>query len=124
MLYFLSMSQEEVPSIDLSAMIEKAGLTRREFARRLNTSHTNVNTWEKAGWITKAEFIVPAASVLGVTVEELLGVPKKRSNPIPGGKLGQAFVEASKLPRSKQSKVIDLLEAFVAQHSLEESRGA
>ncbi len=107
----------EVPKVDLSTMRERAGLTRREFARRLETSHTNVNTWERAGWITKAEFLAPAASILGVTIEELLGLPKKRKNPIPGGKLGQAFAQAAKLPRSKQEKVIALLDAFVTAHA-------
>ncbi len=110
---------EEVPKVDLTEMRERAGLTRREFARRLATSHTNVNAWEKSGWITKAEFLAPAASILGVTVEDLLGLPKTRNNPIPGGKLGQAFAAAAKLPRSKQDKVIALLDAFTAQHSLE-----
>jgi len=105
--------------IDLTAMRERAGLSRREFARQLGTSHTNVNSWEQAGWITKSEFIVPAAAILGVTVEELLGLPKTRKNPIPGGRLGQAFAAASELPRSKQEKVIALLDAFVAQHSTE-----
>lgn len=120
MLYFHSMSRD-VPEIDLTAMRERTGLSRREFARQLDTSHTNVNSWEQAGWITKAEFIVPAAAVLGVTVEELLGLPKKRSNPIPGGRLGQAFEAAAKLPRSKQEKVIALLDAFIAQHTMEEA---
>ena len=109
----------DVPKVDLSGMRERAGLTRRELARRLDTSHTNVNTWERAGWITKAEFLAPAASILGVTIEDLLGLPKKRSNPIPGGKLGEAFAAAGELPRSKQDKIIALLEAFIAQHSLE-----
>ena len=120
MLYFPSMPHE-TPKVDLTAMRERAGLTRREFARRLETSHTNVNAWEKSGWITKTEFIAPAADILGVTVEDLLGLPKKRSNPIPGGKLGQAFAEASKLPRSKQQQVSALLEAFVAQHQAKAS---
>ena len=110
---------EDFPKVDLAEMRERAGLTRREFARRLETSHTNVNAWERAGWITKAEFLAPAASILGVTVEDLLGLPKTRHNPIPGGKLGQAFAAASKLPRGKQEKVIALLEAFIAQHAAE-----
>lgn len=115
MLYFSSMPKDV--TINLTAMMQEAGLSRREFARQLETSHTNVNAWEKAGWITKSEFIVPAANILGVTVEELLGLPKSRKNPIPGGKLGQAFEQATKLPRSKQEKVIALLDAFVTAHA-------
>jgi len=58
---------------------------------------------------------VPLAAILGVTIEELLGLPKSRQGPPAGGKLGQLFEAASKLPRSKQDKVIALLEAFVDQ---------
>jgi len=120
MLYFSSMPHE-TPKVDLTAMREQAGLTRREFARRLQTSHTNVNAWEKSGWIAKTEFVAPAAEILGVTIEELIGLPKKRANPIPGGKLGQVFAQASQLPRSKQQQVSALLEAFVAQHEAKAS---
>ena len=120
MMYFCTTMTDTLP-IDLTAMRERAGLTVREFARELGTYHTNVLNWEKAGRITKTEFIVPAASILGVTVEELLGLPKMRNNPIPGGKLGQAFEAAAKLPRGKQEKVIALLDAFVAQHTAEAS---
>lgn len=111
------MPSYDVPKIDLTQMRENAGLSRREFARQLGLSHTIVNAWERAGWVTKTEFLVPAASILGVTVDDLLGLPKKRGNPIPGGKLGLAFEQASKLPRSKQEKVIALLDAFVTAHS-------
>lgn len=120
MMYFCTTMTETHP-IDLTAMRERAGLTVREFARELGTYHTNVLNWEKAGRITKTEFVVPAASALGVTVEELLGLPKTRNNPVPGGKLGQAFEAAAKLPRGKQEKVIALLDAFVAQHTAEAS---
>ena len=120
MMYFCTTMTDTLP-IDLTAMRERAGLTVREFARELGTYHTNVLNWEKAGRITKTEFIFPAASILGVTVEELLGLPKTRNNPIPGGKLGQAFEAAAKLPRGKQEKVIALLDAFVAQHTAEAS---
>ena len=114
----------EVPAIDLKAMREQVGLSRREFARQLNTSHTNINSWEKSGWITKSEFLQPAATILGVSVEDLLGIPAKRGKHLPGGRLGVAFEAASKLPRSKQGRVIDLLEAFIAQHSQEEAQAS
>lgn len=116
MLYYVTMNPE-LQAVDLTAMREQVGISVRELARQLNTSHTNVINWEKAGWITKTEFIPPLANILGVTIEELLGLPKSRHNPIPGGKLGQAFEQAAKLPRSKQDKVIALLDAFVTAHA-------
>jgi hypothetical protein len=73
--------------------------------------------WERTGKVGKTEFIIPLAKLLGVSVEEILGAPKPRKNHLPGGKLGKAFEDAAKLPRSKQEKVIALLDAFVSAHS-------
>ncbi len=53
----------------------------------------------------------------GVTVEEILGEAKPRRVTNTGDKLGKVFDAAAKLPRSKQGKVIALLEAFVDQHT-------
>jgi transcriptional regulator with XRE-family HTH domain len=117
MLYFRTVNSNLAPSrIDLASLRARSGLSVRELARQLETSHTNIINWEKSGRVTKTEFIAPLAALLGVTPEELLGLPKSRLGPPAGGKLGQLFEAAAKLPRSKQEKVIALLEAFVDQH--------
>jgi len=74
--------------------------------------------WERSGKVAKPEFLLPLSRIFGVTVEELLGDPKPRRVANPGGKLGQVFEAAARLPRSKQDKVIALLEAFVDQHAM------
>ena len=109
MVYFRSMPTTTSP-IKLTALREKAGLTAREFARQLETSHTNVINWEKAGWITKSEFLPSAASILGVTIDELLGLPKTRKAPIPGGKAGQVFRQVAELPRRQQERIVAVVE--------------
>ncbi len=101
----------------LSLLREQAGLTVRELSRQVGTSHSNILYWERSGKVGKMEFLLPLANSLGVTVEEVLGEPRPRRVANPGGKLGQAFDAAAKLPRSKQDKVIALLEAFVDQHA-------
>ncbi len=79
--------------------------------------HPNILTWERNGRVAKTEFLLPMARILGVTVEEVLGEARPRRVANPGGRLGQVFEAAAKLPRSKQDKVIALLEAFVDQHA-------
>lgn len=96
--------------INLSSMRENVGLTVRELARQLNTNHTNVINWERAGWITKTEFVAPLSSILGVTIEELLALPKPRRSVAPGGKLGQVFRAVSELPRSQQQRILGTVE--------------
>ena len=106
----------QINRIDLKAMREKAGLGLRELARQLDTNHTNVVNWEKTGWINKTEFVAPMAEILGVTIEELLGLPKTRNNAMPGGKLGESFRKVAELPRGQQQKVIEMAEGFIALH--------
>lgn len=117
MVYFPTMTDPAAHPSHLTRLREQAGLTVRELARQLGTSHPNVLTWEKNGRVAKTEFLLPMARILGVTVEEILGEAKPRRVANPGGKLGQVFAAASRLPRSKQEKVIALLEAFVDQHT-------
>jgi len=60
---------------------------------------------------------MPMAKALGVTVEELLGAPKPQRTTSPGGKARQLFDAVSQLPRRQQQKIIEVVEALVAQHA-------
>jgi len=95
---------------DLARMRERAGLGVRELARELGINHATLLQWEKAGKVSKTEFLVPMAAILGVSLEELLGQPKPRRAAAPGGKLGQVFREVSELPRRKQQRIVEVVE--------------
>ena len=97
----------------LRELRERAGLSIRELARMIDEDHSNVRYWENSGKPPRSDMLLPLANALGVTVEELLGAEKPQRAVIPGGKLGQVFVEVSKLPRRQQDKVIEFVEAFV-----------
>jgi len=114
MLYFMTMSKE-LPYADLTAMRDRAGLTVRELARQLETSHTNVINWARR--VTKTEFLIPMSEALGVTVDELLGRPRPSRTVTPGGKMGRVFDEASRLPRRQQQKIIDIVEPFIREQA-------
>ena len=115
MLYFNSMTAQK---IDLDSMINRAGISHRELARLLDVSHTNINSWVKSGWITKSEFIVPMSEILGVSVDELLGLEKPRKATAPGGKLGQAFRKVAELPQKQQQRIVSTVEdLLIAQEA-------
>jgi hypothetical protein len=57
------------------------------------------------------------AKALGVTVHELLGEPSPGRLVAPGGKLGQVFDQVTKLPRRQQDKIIEVIQALVAQRA-------
>lgn len=89
-----------------------AGLAVRELARQVGTSHSSILYWERSGKVGRMEFLQPLARALGVTVEEVLGEPRPHRTVTAGGKMGQLFEEASKLPHSQQDKVVAVIELF------------
>lgn len=97
----------------LKQLREAAGLSIRELARCIGEDHSNVRYWETTGKLPRSNVLIPMAKALGVSVEELLGEPKRRRGNGHGGKLGEVFDSVSELPRRQQQKVIEFVEAFV-----------
>lgn len=112
--YILSMTSEKS---HLRTLRERAGLSVRELASQIKTHHTTLSYWERTGKVGNTEFIAPIASALGVSVEEVLGLPKQKKNSSPGGKLGQTFEAASKLSRRQQQKIVDIVAPFIREHA-------
>ena len=100
---------------------EASGLSIRELARQLEQQPTNISFWERTGKLPKSEVLIPMAKALGVSVEELLGEPKPRRTKTPGGRLGQTFETLGQLPRRKQAKILDVVEALLAQEEAQAS---
>ena len=105
----------------LRILREKTGLSLRELSRIIGEQPTNLSYWERTGKPPRSDLLVPIAKALGVTVEELLGEPKPiRGNTTPSGKMRQLFEAASRLPRSQQQKVLDILQPFIREHANQE----
>jgi transcriptional regulator with XRE-family HTH domain len=99
----------------LRQLREAAGLSQRELARMIGQEQSNVRYWEQSDKPPRSDVLAPMAQALGVTVEDLLGLPKPRRVLAPGGKVRQLFEEVSRLPRRQQDKIVSLLEPFVVQ---------
>jgi transcriptional regulator with XRE-family HTH domain len=95
---------------------EAAGLSQAQVAAKLGITQAAYAFWERRTVALRPEQIEQAASILGVSTDELFGSgeAKRRGNG-PAGKLRQVFESASKLPRHQQAKVAEFVEAFVAQ---------
>ena len=100
----------------LKALREAAGLSMRELARQIGEDHSNVRYWEQGRSLPRSDVLLPMAKAFGVTVEEVLGEPKPRRAVTPAGKMRHLFEAASKLPRSQQEKILDILQPFVREH--------
>jgi transcriptional regulator with XRE-family HTH domain len=108
----------------LRGLREAAGISQRELARQIGQDQSNVRYWETTGKIPRSDVLIPMAKALGVTVEELLGEPKARRTPAPGGRVRQMFEAVSKLPRRQQQKIVDLLQPFVREHVADPGKAA
>jgi hypothetical protein len=62
---------------------------------------------------------VKVADILSVSADELLGRETDKPKPLRTGKVQQLFEEVANLPRHQQQKISAVLEAFIAQHSME-----
>lgn len=106
---------------NLRRLREAAGLSLRELSRQIGESHSNVSYWERSGQLPPGDTLLSIAKVLGVTVHELLGEARPKGVIAPGGKLGQAFQQALRLPRRQQEKLAEFVRLFIAQHANEQT---
>ena len=101
---------------NLRELRETAGLSVRELARQIGEQHTNVLYWETSGNLPRSNVLIPMAKALGVSLEVLLGETPRRMVK-PGGKAGAVFEAVARLPRRQREKILDVVEALIAQHS-------
>lgn len=102
----------------LTELRKSAGLSQYDLARLLNVPQPNIAFWELHGKTPNSNILSKMANALGVSVDELLNgkaLTKKKSGPI--GKAHRIFEEVSQLPRHQQQKIIEVVEALVAQHN-------
>lgn len=112
---FFGMTPISQPS-RLQVLRKAAGLTQRELATLIGQHHSNVGFWEVSGKMPPAELLPSLAQALGVSVDDLLGITKKKTSVAPAGKARLAFEAVSRLPRKQQEKILDVVNALVAQH--------
>lgn len=103
----------------LTALRRAAGLTQTELANLVGETQRNIAYWEQADKPPRSDVIPKLAAVLGVNAETLLTadgelVPDRPRSPV--GRARQAFEKVARLPRRQQDKIIEIVEAFVAQH--------
>ena len=86
-------------------MSDALGITQQSYA-----------AWERRPVALKPEQLATLSQLLGCSVDDMLGLspkPVKRGGPI--GRARQIFDQVSQLPRTQQRKIVDVVEALVAQ---------
>jgi ribosome-binding protein aMBF1 (putative translation factor) len=52
---------------------EIMGISQVELAKKINTSHQNINRWERGEVLPNIDFCVQLADFYGITLDELIG---------------------------------------------------
>ena len=101
---------------------ETIGLTQAEVAEQLELSQRAYSSWERDAVAIRPERLTRLAKVLGTTVADLLGEAKPSHNGgVSSGRLGQSFEAVSQLSRRQQTKILDVVEAMLAQQTVDAS---
>lgn len=102
----------------LAAAREQASVTQVELAQKLGVIQQVIAAWERRDSALKPEQIRSLAIALGTSTDYLLGMSEMpKSGNEPSGKTRQVFAKVSQLPRRQQQKIVEVVEAMVAQHA-------
>jgi len=102
---------------------KEQGLTQESLAEQLGVSQQSVAAYEVGRLRIAVSMLPRLAKILGVSVEALIGEelqPAARRGPTP--KLQQQMERISRLPRTKQRFVMEVIESVLAQAVREGAR--
>jgi len=88
-----------------------AGLSQTQVAEKLGITQPSYADWERRMVALRPDYLPQLAVVLGITVEQLLGIaesPQRGKGPI--GKARHVFERVSELPRATQQRILASVE--------------
>ena len=100
----------------------RGGIIAAAACRQTQLSQRAYAYWERHPVALRPDQLEQLAAVLNVSISDLpedKEAQERKRGTGPTGKMKQLFEKASELPRHQQQKVAAVLEAFIAQHSIE-----
>ena len=99
-----------------NARLQK-GFSQMQMAQLLGVTQPSYADWERHPVSLRPEHISQLAKILNVSVDYLLGHSKtNKRNGGPVGKARAVFERVSQLPRHRQKKIVEVVEALVGHH--------
>ncbi len=93
------------------------GMTQTQLAEHLGIAQQTMAHYEGGTLRIAVALLSPLSTVLGMSLEELVGVPAKPGKRGPAPKLQQQLEQVSRLPRSKQQFVMQMLDTVLQQQA-------
>jgi len=98
----------------IHSLREAAGLSQQQVADALGISQPAYALWERKNVAVRIEQLRTLSEILGTPVDVLVNFTsgiKRRGGP--QGRARQTFEDVSKLPRSKQKQILDVVDALI-----------
>lgn len=99
----------------MAELRKQQGLSQTQLAELLGISQQLVAFYERGQRRVPIDLLPAVARLLGVSVEELLGLSGKTARRGPTPKLQQQLERITRLPRAKQRFVVEMLDAVLTQ---------
>jgi transcriptional regulator with XRE-family HTH domain len=96
------------------------GLSQQQVAEAVGVRQSTVATWERSARPPKGDILPALAKILGVDLQTLIQCDELKTAPNrrgPSSRFEKLMDEATKLPRRRQQRIADTLEALLAQES-------
>jgi transcriptional regulator with XRE-family HTH domain len=113
-------AKSEGPAIGqrIAAARRRADISQRELAERLGVTQQTIATLERRTSMPRSSTLVKIAEILDVSPNELLGVEGSGGDKaLARGRIHQTFKAVAKLSRRQQQKILEVVDALLAQQS-------
>jgi transcriptional regulator with XRE-family HTH domain len=104
----------------LATLRATVGLSQQQVAEAVGVRQSTVATWERSARPPKGDILPALAKILGVDLQTLIQCDEPKAAPNrrgPSSRFEKLMDEATKLPRRRQQRIADTLEALLAQES-------
>lgn len=102
-----------------AAIRNAASLSQQQLADIVGVRQATVAAWERSPTPPRGEFLIPLSEALKVPLEELLktGIKKTAKHRGPASKLESLIDDIARLPKRRQQRITNVLEALVAEEA-------
>ncbi|MGI9165082.1 MAG: helix-turn-helix domain-containing protein [Pyrinomonadaceae bacterium] len=103
----------------LAALRKQAGLSQAALAEAIGIPQRTISFYEREAAAIPSTLVPRFAKVLGVSMEELLGIGDgaQRAKRGPKSQLERQLEAVATLPRNQQQKILAVVEAMIAHHA-------
>jgi transcriptional regulator with XRE-family HTH domain len=103
----------------LAALRKQAGLSQAALAEAVGIPQRTISFYEREAVAIPSTLVPRLAKVLGVSVDELLGINNgsHRAKRGPKSQLERQLEAVASLPRNQQQKILAVVEAMIAHHA-------